>query len=289
MSVVVPAFNASATIATCLKALLAQRFSKPDYEIIVVDDGSTDDTFAVASGLGVRVVRQPNAGAGAARNAGWRAASGVWVAFTDADCAPARSWLATLVGTCERRAAVGAAGKTLGLGSRSAAAKFCDLDGALDAERHLAHPQFPFAPSGNLIYLRSALERVGGFDERYSSYEACDLHQRIMRAHEPMPFCYEPGALVLHRHREGWKAFWRQQYSYGRGYGQFMFHHSSECRWTLGHELRAWGQIGTLGLGAWLPPRDDAALHRRGLFVKKFAQHLGFLRTRLDARERAKW
>jgi hypothetical protein len=145
------------------------------------------------------------------------------------------------------------------------------------------------SPSGNLMYARVSLARTGGFDERYRSYEACDLHQRIRRAFPQSLFLYEPGALVWHRHREGWKAFWRQQYGYGRGYGQFMLHHRAECRWTLLHELRTWGAIGRLGLGAWVPPASDEALHRRGLFVKKFAQHLGFLRTRWDARERARW
>ncbi len=287
-SIVVPAFNAEATLGECLAALRGQNFAAPEYEIIVVDDGSKDRTAQVALPFGVQLIRQHNRGAAAARNAGWRQAQGEWIAFTDADCVPSRSWLRALVETADRARAVGAAGKTIGLGSRSPAARFCDLDGALDAGRYLQHPKFPFAPSSNLMYRRAALARVGGFDERYSSYEACDLHQRILRVHE-QPFVYEPRAVILHRHREGWKAFWRQQYSYGIGYAQFMIHHRDECEWTAAHELRAWSQIGLLSLKALLPPRTDAQLYERGLFVKRFAQRLGYLRTRLNGREWARW
>ena len=288
VSVIIPAYNAEKTLGACLRAVCAQDVPQQDVEVIVVDDGSTDGTLELAQSFGVRVISQRNGGAAAARNAGWRSAKGQWVAFTDADCMPMRSWLRVLVNAAETKAAVGAAGKTIGFESRSAAARFCDISGSLDAARHLAHPKFPFAPSANLMYLRSALEKVEGFDERYVSYEACDLHCRIMNAVGGM-FVYEPRALVLHRHREGWKAFWRQQYSYGIGYGQFVLGHRHDCDWTIANELREWGEIGRLGLTAWLPPKNDDLLYRRGLFVKKFAQRLGFMKTQWSRRERARW
>jgi glycosyltransferase involved in cell wall biosynthesis len=290
VSVVIPAYNAQHTIGDCLGALAAQQWPRTDFEVIVVDDCSSDGTAQAALAAGAHVVHHSsNRGAAAARNTGWQAARGTWVAFTDADCLPTRGWLrwllAAVTGT---RGATGAAGKSVGFDSRTPAARFCDLDGSLDAGRYLAHPRFPFAPSLNLMYRRSMLAAVGGFDERYTTYDACDLHQRIRRA-DGGPFLYEPRALVLHRHRERWSEFWRQQYGYGKGYGQFMLHHRRECRWTLGHELRELGTIGGLALTAWLPVRDDRQLVRRGLLVKKAAQHAGFLRVWLDARERARW
>lgn len=85
ISVVIPAYNRGALIAETLRSLLAQ--TVPAQEIIVVDDGSTDDTAAVAAAFGppVRVVRQANAGPGAARNTGWRAARGAFIHFFDSD------------------------------------------------------------------------------------------------------------------------------------------------------------------------------------------------------------
>ena len=84
VSVVVPAYNAARTLARTIESVATQ--VPPPLEIIVVDDGSTDDTLAVARALaGVRVIEQANGGPSAARNAGLFTASGDWVAFADAD------------------------------------------------------------------------------------------------------------------------------------------------------------------------------------------------------------
>jgi glycosyltransferase involved in cell wall biosynthesis len=84
-SVVIPAFNAAATLARAIESVRAQ--SWPAHEIIVVDDGSTDATADVARRFGdeVRLIRQPNSGVSVARNAGAAAAMGDWLAFLDAD------------------------------------------------------------------------------------------------------------------------------------------------------------------------------------------------------------
>ncbi len=84
-SVVVPAFNAEATLARAIESVRSQTW--PAHEIIVVDDGSTDATAEIAAGFGaaVRLIRQNNSGVSAARNAGVAAASGDWLAFLDAD------------------------------------------------------------------------------------------------------------------------------------------------------------------------------------------------------------
>jgi glycosyltransferase involved in cell wall biosynthesis len=84
-SVVIPAFNAAATLARAIESVLVQ--SWPAHEIIVVDDGSTDATAEVARQFGnaVRLIQQPNSGVSVARNAGASAATGDWLAFLDAD------------------------------------------------------------------------------------------------------------------------------------------------------------------------------------------------------------
>jgi len=84
-SVIIPAYNSETTLARAIDSVLAQ--SRPAYEIIVVDDGSTDGTAAVAEAFGdaVRLVRQTNAGVAVARNVGAQAANGDWLAFLDAD------------------------------------------------------------------------------------------------------------------------------------------------------------------------------------------------------------
>lgn len=85
ISVVIPAFNREKTIGRAIESALAQ--TRPPFEIIVVDDGSSDSTAAVVTAFrdSVRYVRQPNAGASAARNRGVELAGAPWVAFLDSD------------------------------------------------------------------------------------------------------------------------------------------------------------------------------------------------------------
>ncbi len=290
VSVVIPAYNASATLGECLRALANQRLAQAEYEVIVVDDGSRDTTAAIARTFHpVRLIRQPNQGAPAARNCGIAAARAPWIAFTDADCIPSRGWLAALLAAVEGQVdrPMGVAGRTVGHQSLSPAAHYVDLAGGLDAERHLAHPTFPFAPSGNVLYRRDLLERVGGFDERFHTYDACDLHTRLCRL-DSGPMLFAARAVVLHRHRDSWPAYFRQQRGYGYGYGQFAWHYRSAMTWGIGRELAAWWQLVRLGGGALLPG-GAAALVRRGHFVKALAQRIGFLDAYYSPRERERW
>jgi glycosyltransferase involved in cell wall biosynthesis len=84
-SVIIPAYNSAATLARAVESVLQQ--SWPVHEIIIIDDGSSDDTLDVARGFGdpVRVIHQANAGVSVARNRGAEAATGDWLAFLDAD------------------------------------------------------------------------------------------------------------------------------------------------------------------------------------------------------------
>jgi len=90
VSVIVPAYNAARTLGACLEALGQQTMPREQYEIILVDDGSTDDTAQIAGRYaGVKVLKLArNRGAAAARNAGIAAAQGELLLFTDADCIP---------------------------------------------------------------------------------------------------------------------------------------------------------------------------------------------------------
>jgi glycosyltransferase involved in cell wall biosynthesis len=83
IAVVIPAYNRERLVASALESVLAQ--TRAPAEIIVVDDGSTDDTAAVAQSFGANVLRQSNAGVSAARNAGVRIAGSPWIAFLDSD------------------------------------------------------------------------------------------------------------------------------------------------------------------------------------------------------------
>jgi glycosyltransferase involved in cell wall biosynthesis len=296
VSVVIPAYQAAATITHCIEAVRSQRFPKEQREIIIVDDGSRDNTGAIARRYSdVRVITQPNAGAAAARNRGWRASNGRWIAFLDSDCVPSRGWLAalheTVTASGNANPPLGAAGKTLGLDSGSEAARFADLIGSLDAERYLSHPRWPFAPSCNLMYRRAALEACDGFDERFITYEACDLHTRLL-ASDPGNFTYVARAVVWHRHRSSWKAYWKQQVAYGAGYAQFARRYTNDIPWSMSAEMRAWLETASLGMRAAFAGAGsdlNERLVRRGQFVKALAQRVGFDSTYWKGHERTRW
>jgi glycosyltransferase involved in cell wall biosynthesis len=290
VSVVVPVRNGASTLDSCMHALTTQSLPRERFEVVVVDDGSDDGSAEIADAAGARVLRRSPGGAGAARNAGWQSARAAWIAFTDADCVPSRSWLRSYATEIDGRGTdlLGAAGRTLGLESETPAACFVDLVGGLDGERYLEHPKFPFAPSCNLLYRRDALERVGGFDERFSSYEACDLHTRLIEDCGG-EFVFTPRAVVLHRHRASWHEYWHQQYGYGRGYAQFVWHYRDRVPWSVREELRAWSGVGRAGLDALRTRDGSEGLVRRGLATKLLAQRLGFDATFWRSRERARW
>lgn len=93
-SVIIPAHNAAGTLGATLAALAAQDLDE-EFEVIVVDDGSTDETVAIAAASSIepRVVTERGVGPGPARNAGAAVAAGEALAFTDADCVPTPGWL----------------------------------------------------------------------------------------------------------------------------------------------------------------------------------------------------
>ena len=169
VSVIIPVYNGAATIGRALASVFAQTFT--DYEVVVVNDGSTDDTPAVLAGYGdrIRVVTQANRGLPAARNSGIRASSGEYVAFIDDD----DEWLPQMI---ERCAAVLDEDAECGL--VYAGALKVDLAGRpmpdqgsenddIDSptmEQMLARP-WVVVPS-RVMVRRTILERCEGFDER---------------------------------------------------------------------------------------------------------------------------
>ncbi len=194
VSVVIPAYNAAATIESAVASACAQ--DHPAIEIIVVDDGSTDATATLAEAAGtvhrpVRVVRQPNGGVASARNRGLREARGEWVAFLDAD----DLWHPLKIS--RQVAALQAAGPSAGLA-------YC-FSRAIDADGRIFFNATTPARSGDVyaalilnnflgngsapMIRRSALIAAGGFDEslRVRGAQGCedlDASLKIARVHD---------------------------------------------------------------------------------------------------------
>jgi len=212
ISVVVPAYNAARTLPQCLAALAGQ--TRPPHEIIVADDGSSDDTASIAAGHdGVVCLRQKNAGPAAARNRGAVEASGEWVVFTDADCVPAPDWLERLF---EPMPPPGTAGVGGGYAIANPGSLLARIIQAEIAARHTRMAgAVDFLGSFNVAYRREVFMAAGGFDERFrqASGEDNDLAYRIHQQGGTLHFA--PEARVAHYHPERLIPYLRTQMRHG--------------------------------------------------------------------------
>jgi glycosyltransferase involved in cell wall biosynthesis len=205
-SLIIPTFNHARFLGAAIDSALAQTLGAVD--VIVVDDGSIDDTPAVLERYAgrVRVLRQPNRGLSAARNAGLAAARGTFVSFLDADDVMAPTKLAAQLAVLERSPAIGwtycdvlmetvATGATTRASERFGYAARA-LDGWLFPE--LIHGNF--IPAIAPLVRRTALEAAGGFDERLTALEDWDMWLRLSLIAEAR---YTPAVLVTYRIRAG--------------------------------------------------------------------------------------
>jgi GT2 family glycosyltransferase len=222
VSVVVCTYNGGATLAQCLHSLLALDY--PDYEVIVVDDGSTDDTRGILARFpGVRVIHQPNRGLSVARNVGLQAATGAVVAYTDSDCFADPDWLAHLVYQLERSGAAAVGGPNLtpedGWLAACVAASPGQPTHVLESDQVAEH-----IPGCNMAFRREALQAINGFDAQYrKAGDDVDVCWRLQQAGHWITFA--PGAFVWHHRRQNPRAYLRQQAGYGEAEALLRFKH----------------------------------------------------------------
>lgn len=213
ISVVIPAFNAAATIGEQLAALAVQ-VDGHDVEVLVADNGSQDATVAIVTGWSERLpISVVNAsarrGPAAARNLGAEAASGDLLLFTDADDVVMPGWLDAWV-DLERDVAF-ATGPIVSFAGAAAPPRSAD-DAAMRAPVHLGF--LPFAFGTNLAVRPGVFHELGGFPEDRITGEDVVLSWRLQLAgHE---LCFLPGAGVARRTMVGARALFRQHYAYGR-------------------------------------------------------------------------
>ncbi len=235
VSVVVCAYNAERTIDQCLASLAELNY--PDYEVIVVNDGSRDRTLEIAESYGFcRIISQPNKGLSAARNVGAEAASGEIVAYTDSDCVADPDWLSYLVANMEA--------------SNLAA---CGGPNFPPPEDTLVPAVVAVAPGGpthvlisdevaehiagcNMAFDREVLLRLGGFDPIYrAAGDDVDICWRFQDAGYVIGF--SPAAVVWHFRRNTVSAYCNQQRGYGKAealvYAKhpFRFNSFGQAKW----------------------------------------------------------
>ena len=214
MSVVICAYNAEATLDECLAHTCALDY--PDLEIIVVDDGSTDDTAAIARRHPrARLLSIEHGGLSVARNHGFTAATRDVVAYLDADAYPSPEWPYYL--------GIGFDGATVGGAGGPNVPPVDDPIGAHQVARAPGGPvhvlltddRAEHVPGCNMAFWKLVLEEVGGFDPIYTAAgDDVDLCWKVLDRTWEIGF--HPAALVWHHRRSGMRAYLRQQRGYGR-------------------------------------------------------------------------
>ncbi len=213
-SIIIPTRDRPRQLAACLAALAQLDYPRDGFEIVVVDDGS--ETPVVASGA--RVIRQPNAGPGAARNTGARAASGEFLAFTDDDCAPARDWLRQAVSRLTVNPDHLVGGRIRNSLTTNACAEASQMLVSYLYEYYNTGRHGPsFFTSNNMAVGRELFLRVGGFDPALpraagEDRELCDRWLQL-----GYRLIYAPDMLIQHAHGLTLRRFWHQHFNYGRG------------------------------------------------------------------------
>jgi GT2 family glycosyltransferase len=222
VSVVLCSYNGGRTLAQCLASL--RHLDYPDYEVILVDDGSADDTREIAALFPeVRTIHQVNKGLSEARNVGLRAARGSVIAYTDSDCVADPDWLTLLVHQLVRSGAAAVGGPNLSPDDGRLAACVAVSPGqpthVLESDQVAEH-----IPGCNMAFRREALEAVNGFDPVYrEAGDDVDVCWRLQQS--GMWITFAPGAFVWHHRRQNPRAYFKQQAGYGEAEALLRFKH----------------------------------------------------------------
>lgn len=244
ISVVICAYNAERTMDACLASLRHLRY--PNYEVIVVNDGSTDRTEQIARGYPeFRLISQPNKGLSVARNVGMEAATGEIVAYTDSDCVVDPDWLTYLAYKFVSTDFVGVGGPNLPPPEDSAVAAYVAAAPGGPTHVLIDDEVAEHIPGCNMAFRKKALQAIGGFDPLHrAAGDDVDVCWRLQDAGYRIGF--SPAAQVWHFRRNTVRAYLKQQMGYGQAEAQLYFKHPFRFN-TLGQSQwigRIYGDIG---------------------------------------------
>ncbi len=213
ISVVVCTYNGSATIRECLTEIM--KLDYPNYEVVVINDGSKDNLPEIVQEFPVRLISTPNRGLSNARNTGMMSARGEIIAYIDDDAYPDQQWLKYLAHafTTTNHGCIG--GPNIAPpGDGMIATAVANAPGGpvhvLVSDEIAEH-----VPGCNMAFRKDALIKIGGFDAVYTNAgDDVDVCWRIQDAGYSIGF--HPSAVVWHHRRNSLKAYWKQQKGYGK-------------------------------------------------------------------------
>jgi GT2 family glycosyltransferase len=264
VTVVVCVYNGERTIDSCLASL--EKLKYPNYEVVVVNDGSSDGTRQIAEGYEyIRLINQDNKGLSEARNVGIRAATGEIVAFTDADCMADPDWLTHLVARFQSSEFAAVGGPNLTPPDDSFVASCVAVSPGAPTHVLLDDEVAEHIPGCNMAFRRDALEAIDGFDPIFrAAGDDVDLCWRLQNKGYKIGF--SAGAVVWHFRRNTIRDYVKQQRGYGKAETLLFFKHPSRFN-VLGQSRwfgRIYGDLSSFLLSR--QPRIYSGVFGRGLF-----------------------
>jgi GT2 family glycosyltransferase len=221
LTVYIPCYNASRYIESSIQALLGQ--THPPDELLVIDDGSTDNSFELASRFPVRIVRhEKNKGLAAVRNTAFAHASHPLIAAVDADVLPEPSWLEALLSNFDDPRVAGGGGRLIEAYHTTPADAWraVQMTQDLGLERiDIEYPSHKRLGGFGTLFRKDAVLAVGGYNERYrTNFEDVDLCERLLAAGHKLVF--EPRAVAFHQRRDSIRSVIRTSWNW-----DFYFHY----------------------------------------------------------------
>ena len=217
VSIVVPTYNGASHIGACLNALdgaLKRQSAPHPVEVLVVNDGSTDNTIEVVSRFpGVRLINQSNGGPAAARNRGAQEARGKFLLFTDDDCVPTTSWLEEMLVAFQDEEVVGAKG-TYRTRQKEIVARFVQMEYEDRYRIMAAIRDIDFVDTYSAAFVRERFLEMNGYDTSFplACAEDVDLSYRMSARGWKMRF--HPGAVVYHSHPSTLHCYLKKKYKF---------------------------------------------------------------------------
>ena len=265
VSIVVCSYNADRTMKACLESLEKLRY--PDYEVIVVNDGSTDRTLEIAQGFPYcRIISQPNKGLSVARNVGAENATGEIVAYTDSDCVVDPDWLTYLVARMLASDLHACGGPNFPPPEDNMVAAAVAVSPGGPTHVLLSDDVAEHIAGCNMAFRRDTLLRLGGFDPIFrAAGDDIDICWRFQDAGYTIGFA--PAAMVWHFRRNTIDAYVGQQKGYGKA--EALVYSKHPFRFNLFGQAKWLGRIyGDLSTALLLSRRPliYSGVFGRGLF-----------------------
>jgi len=285
VSIVVPVLNGGKTIESCLKSLMSMDYPSDKIEIIVVDNGSKDNTAELVSKYPVVCVNEQRTGSSYARNTGIDHSVNNYIAFIDVDCVASRGMIRELMKSFDNEDVGVSVGEVVTYPSKNQVENYTAIRKSKWQSRNMAYPKSPWFLSNCVVIKREVFEEVGHYDPQFSGMgcEDIDFSWRFFNKGKYKSE-YQPRAVLFHRHRSTFWGLFYQYYRYGKGQYMLSLKHPGIISWNLSKETSAYKDLFLSVLG--LLKNTQGVLPKKTIMnsfyynyydlVRKIAERIGF-------------